>query len=171
MTNLAKNVSPAEITRGSISRRRAPPDRIDDRRCEQVGGSPPTIRISAAVGWTVPPRRRMRSCVPIVPGPSCRKSLTFRSSRERLLFVTTRSSSLHPEMALRRPTVRSRSAPRNHFGFFFSSRLKSRFWERLGNDWRLRGIEEAAHHDASRPPASTASARFCCAPATASRFA
>jgi hypothetical protein len=33
------------------------------------------------------------------------------------------------------------------------------------------GIEEVIHHDASRSPVSTASAGFCGAPATASRFA
>src|SRR5262249_52692367 len=39
------------------------------------------------------------------------KSLTFRWSKERLPLVTAGSSSRHREMALRRPTVRSRSAP------------------------------------------------------------
>jgi hypothetical protein len=42
--------------------------------------------------------------------PNLRRSLTFRSSRERLLVVTTRSSSLHPEMALRRLTFAKRAA-------------------------------------------------------------
>ena len=57
-------------------------------------------------------------------------------------------------MALRRPTVRSRSAPRKHFGFFQFG-LKVRFRERLGTiGGALRGVEEAAAHDASRPPVS-----------------
>src|SRR5450432_671798 len=38
----------------------------------------------------------------------CLKLLTFRPSRERLHNLTTWFYSLHPEIALRRPTVRSR---------------------------------------------------------------
>ena len=53
-------------------------------------------------------------------------------------------------MALRRPTVRSRSAPRKHFGFFQFG-LKSRVWDRLGNDWSRFSevLRRSAPHDAS----------------------
>jgi hypothetical protein len=58
-----------------------------------------------------------------------------------MLSVTTGSSSLHHEIALRRPTVRSRLAP-------FTRRSQ----------------------EASFPPASTPSTLFCWAPATASSW-
>jgi hypothetical protein len=74
-------------------------------------------------------------------------------------------------MALRRPTVRSRSAPQNHFGFFGTSDAR----EGLGNDsgtiGGVEGVIEGVIYDASFPPLRTPSTLFCWAPATASRFA
>jgi hypothetical protein len=67
-------------------------------------------------------------------------------------------------MALRKPTVRARSAPRKHFGFLVAAEKSV-----LGIGGALRHVEEAGARDASRPPVTTDSARFCCAPATACR--
>jgi len=52
---------------------------------------------------------------------------------------------------------------------FVQFRLKGRFRERLAMPSDL--FRRSPPHEASRPPASSTSARFCCAPATASRFA
>jgi hypothetical protein len=104
--------------------------------------------------------------------PKALKLLTFRLPMKRLRPVTTRHHKQVYEMALRRPTVRSRSAPQDHFGIF-SVRIEHTVLGTIGE--RLESFSEVLRrpppHDASFPPVSTASARFCCAPATASRFA
>ena len=63
-------------------------------------------------------------------------------------------------MALRRPTVRSRSAPRNHLGFIFLKGGLKRF-----------GLESFQGEEANLPPSSTVSTRRWRAPAIASGFA
>ena len=56
-------------------------------------------------------------------------------------------------MAFRRPTVRSRSAPRNHSVFFLESRFET-----------IRGSNRFKVQEANRPPSSTVITRRCCAP-------
>src|SRR5450432_2311086 len=79
----------------------------------------------------------------------CLKLLTFRLSRERLHDLTTWFYSLHPEIALRRPTVRSRS-----FHDFLSSQGRSR--ERLPP---VQGVLRKHVSLPSSPPAPVATRR------------
>jgi hypothetical protein len=123
-----------------------------------------TSRFGATYGTRPPDPNRFK--------PKPVKLLTFRVPMKRLRPLTTRHHKQFYEMALRRPTVRSRSAPRNHFEIF-SVAVEKSVLGTIGE--RLESFSEVLRrlppHDASFPPVSTASARFCCAPATASRLA
>src|SRR4051812_24056855 len=88
---------------------------------------PPVGRSSSSPRYPLAPNDLLRRSYRSRHNAS--KSLTFRSSRERLLVVTIRSSSVHPEIALRRPTGSIPFSSTNHSGFFPCKASAKRFGE------------------------------------------